>query len=148
MVFWNRHFVLAEHATPSPKYVGDKITVFNIYYCGSSMWILMYRSTTDHVFCIRQTLEKKWEYNKAVHRVLIDFKRAYDSGTVWYSHWVWYPHETGKVIKMCLIVTYNRLEVGRHLSDMFPIKNCVIQEDALSPFLFNFAMEYAIRKFR
>ena len=24
------------------------------------------RSTTDHIFCIRQILEKKWEYNEAV----------------------------------------------------------------------------------
>ena len=23
-------------------------------------------STTDHIFCIRQILEKKWEYNEAV----------------------------------------------------------------------------------
>ena len=31
------------------------------------------RSTTDHIFCIRQTLEKKWEYNKAVHQLFIDW---------------------------------------------------------------------------
>ena len=37
------------------------------------------RSTTDHLFCIRQMLEKKWEYNKAVHQLFIDFKKAYDS---------------------------------------------------------------------
>jgi len=33
-------------------------------------------STTDHIFCNRQTLEKKWEYNEAVHQPFIDFKRA------------------------------------------------------------------------
>jgi hypothetical protein len=32
------------------------------------------RSTTDHVFCIHQILEKKWEYNEAVHQLFIDFK--------------------------------------------------------------------------
>ncbi|MDR0288736.1 MAG: hypothetical protein LBH78_01620, partial [Rickettsiales bacterium] len=37
------------------------------------------RSTTDHIFCIRQTLEKKWEHNEAVHQLFIDFKKAYDS---------------------------------------------------------------------
>ena len=37
------------------------------------------RSTTDHIFCIRQILEKKWEYNEAVHQLFIDFKKAYDS---------------------------------------------------------------------
>ena len=37
------------------------------------------RSTTDHIFCIRQILEKNWEYNEAVHHLFIDFKKAYDS---------------------------------------------------------------------
>ena len=39
-----------------------------------------YRSTTDHLFCIRQILEKKLEYNEAVHQLFIDFNKAYDSG--------------------------------------------------------------------
>jgi hypothetical protein len=39
------------------------------------------RSTSDHIFCIRQILETKWEYNEAVHQLFIDFKKAYDS--VW-----------------------------------------------------------------
>jgi len=37
------------------------------------------RSTTDHIFCIRQILEKKWEYNEAVRQVFIDFKKTCDS---------------------------------------------------------------------
>jgi len=36
-------------------------------------------STTDHIFCIRQILEKKWEHNEAVHQLFIDFKKAYHS---------------------------------------------------------------------
>jgi len=36
--------------------------------------------TTDHIFRIRQILEKKWEYKEAVHQLFIDFKKAYDSG--------------------------------------------------------------------
>jgi len=38
------------------------------------------RSTADHILCICQILEKKWEYNEAVHQLFIDFKKAYDSG--------------------------------------------------------------------
>jgi hypothetical protein len=34
------------------------------------------------------------------------------------------------------------------LSDKFPIQNGLKQGDALSPLLFNFALEYAIRKFQ
>jgi sorting nexin-29 len=37
------------------------------------------RSTTDHIFCIRQILEKIWEYNEVMHRLFIEFKKAYDS---------------------------------------------------------------------
>jgi hypothetical protein len=36
------------------------------------------RSTTGHLLCIRQILEKKWEYNESVHQLFIDFKKAYD----------------------------------------------------------------------
>ena len=37
------------------------------------------RSTIDHIFCIHQILEKKWEYNEEVHQLFIHFKKAYDS---------------------------------------------------------------------
>ena len=35
---------------------------------------------------------------------------------------------------------------SKNLSDMFPIRNSLKQGDALSPLLFNFALEYAIRR--
>jgi len=35
-----------------------------------------------------------------------------------------------KLIKMCLNETYSRVRVGKQLSDMFPITNVLIQEDA------------------
>jgi hypothetical protein len=37
------------------------------------------RLTTGQIFCIRQILEKEWEYNETVHQIFIDFKKAYDS---------------------------------------------------------------------
>ena len=42
--------------------------------------------------------------------------------------------------------TYNRVRVGKHLSDVFPFKNGLKHGDVLSSLLFNFALEYAIRK--
>jgi hypothetical protein len=47
---------------------------------------------------------------------------------------------------MCLNETYWRVQVGKHLSDTFPIRNGFKQGDALSPLLFNFALEYAIKR--
>jgi hypothetical protein len=47
---------------------------------------------------------------------------------------------------MCLNETYSEVRVGKLLSDKFPIQNGLKQGDALSPLLFNFAFEYAVRK--
>ena len=108
------------------------------------------RSTTDHIFCIRQILEKKWEYNEAVHQLFIGFKKAYDSvrREVLYNILIEFgiPKKLIRLIKMCLTETYSRVRVGKNLSDMFPIGNGLKQGDALSPLLFNFALEYTIRR--
>ena len=47
---------------------------------------------------------------------------------------------------MCFSETYSRARVGRFLSDAFPINCGLKQGDALSPLLFNFALEYIIRR--
>jgi hypothetical protein len=49
------------------------------------------------------------------------------------------------LIKMCLNETYSRVHIEKNLSNKFPIQNDLKQGDALSPLLFNFALEYAIR---
>jgi hypothetical protein len=51
-----------------------------------------------------------------------------------------------RLIKMCLTETYSRVRVGKNLSDSFPIRNGLKQGDALLPLLFNFALEWAIRR--
>jgi hypothetical protein len=56
------------------------------------------------------------------------------------------PMKLVRLIKMCLNETYSRVWVDKHLSDTFPIKNSMKQGDALSPLLFNSALEYAIRR--
>jgi hypothetical protein len=42
--------------------------------------------------------------------------------------------------------TYSKVLIGKHLSDSFLIQNGLKQGDALSPLLFNFRLEYAMRK--
>jgi hypothetical protein len=56
------------------------------------------------------------------------------------------PRKLVWLIKICSNETYSNIRIGKHLSDSFPIKNGLKQGDALSPLLFNFALEYAIRK--
>jgi hypothetical protein len=108
------------------------------------------RSTTDQIFCIRQILEKKWEYSETVHQLFVDFKKAYVSvrREVLYNILIEFGifMKLVRLIKMCLNETYSKVHIGKHLSDSFPIQNGLKQGDALSPLLFNFALEYAIRK--
>jgi hypothetical protein len=47
---------------------------------------------------------------------------------------------------MCLNKTTSKLCIDKNLSNAFPLKICLKQGDALSPLLFVFAIEYAIRK--
>jgi hypothetical protein len=56
------------------------------------------------------------------------------------------PKKLVRLIKMCLNETYSKVRIGKLLSDKFPIQNGLKQGDALSPLLFTFALEYAIRK--
>jgi hypothetical protein len=49
---------------------------------------------------------------------------------------------------MCLNEMFSKVCIGKHLSDNFPIQNGLKQGDPLLLLLFNFALEYAIRKVR
>jgi hypothetical protein len=85
-----------------------------------------------------------------VHQLFIDFKKAYDSvrRQDMYNILIEFgiAMKLVRLVKICLNETYSRVRVGKHLSDTFPIKNGLKKGDALSPFLFKFALEYAIRR--
>jgi hypothetical protein len=85
-----------------------------------------------------------------VHQLFIDFKKSYDSArrAVLYNSPIDFgvPMKPDMLIKMCLNETYSIVRIGKQLSESFPIQNGLKQGDALSPLLFNSALEYAIRK--
>ena len=56
------------------------------------------------------------------------------------------PMKLIRLIKMCLTETYSRVQEGKNLSDMFPVRNVLKQGDALSQLLFIFALQHAIRR--
>ena len=91
------------------------------------------RSAADRTLFIRQILEKKWEYKKAVHQLFVDFKRANDSvrREVLYNILTEYgiPMKLVRLIKMCLTETYSRVRVGKNLSYMFSIRCGLNQGD-------------------
>ena len=90
------------------------------------------------------------EYSEAVHELIIGFKKSYDSfrREVMYNILIEFviTMKLVRLIKMCVNETHISVKVGKHLSDMFPIRNGLKQENALLPVLFNFALDYSIRR--
>jgi hypothetical protein len=94
-------------------------------------------------------LERKWEYNETVHQLFVDFKTASDSvrREVLYNILIEFRlDKLVRLINMCLNETYTKVFIVTYLSNHFPIQNGLKQGDALSPLLFNFTLEYGIRK--
>jgi len=62
-----------------------------------------------------------------MHQLFIGSKKAYDSvrREVLYLFPIEFgiPMKLVRLIKMCLNETYNRVQVGKYLSDMFPVKS-------------------------
>ena len=113
------------------------------------MWISTQSSATNHIICICQIIEEKWEYNEAVHYLYVDFKK-YDlfRREVLYNIVIEFgiPMKLVRLIRMCLNETYKTVRLGKHFSDMLPIRYELKEGDDLSPLFFNFALVCAIRK--
>ena len=58
------------------------------------------------------------------------------------------PLKLAWLTKMYLNETHSTVQVRKHLSDMFPIKNGLKQGHTLLPMLFKFAVQYAIRRIK
>jgi hypothetical protein len=72
-----------------------------------------------------------------VHQLFIDFKKACDSikREVLYNILLEFglPKKLVRLIKMCLNESYNKVRIGKYLSDTFPVQNGLKQEVALLP---------------
>jgi len=107
------------------------------------------KSTTDHIFTIRQVMEKFYEYNKDFHILFVDFKQAYDSidcEQLWTTlRNFGIPRKLVRLVKICNQQTYCKVCFMGETSEAFECETGLRQGDALSPILFNLALELIIR---
>lgn len=108
------------------------------------------RSTTDQLFTLRQLLEKCWEFNRDLHNLFVDFKQAYDSiirASLWTAlEELGIPGKLIRMIKVCVEGSYSSIKIEGHYSETFEITTGLKQGDALSPALFNIALEKVVRR--
>ena len=103
------------------------------------------RSTIDHIFTIRNIMEKCWQYNKDIWQIFVYFKQAYDSinrASLWnimaeFS----IPSKLIKLVKACYSNSNACVQVGQRRTTEFEIKSCLRQGCLLSPILFNMILE-------
>jgi len=88
--------------------------------------------------------------NGTVYQLFTDLKKAYDSGRkkVLYNNLIEFVvnMKLVRLIKMCLAETFSTVRNGINLSDMFRFRNGLKQGATPSPLLFNYSLEYAIRR--
>jgi len=110
------------------------------------------RLSTDHIFFTREILGRPREHNKAVHQLFIDFKRTYDPfrREVLYNILTEFviPMKLARPIKMCLNETGSRIRVGKHLFDIFQIKNGLKKEMPCRHYLLTLLWDKPLGGFR
>jgi hypothetical protein len=110
---------------------------------------------TDQLLIRSFAFVRYWRKNGStmrVHQLFVDFKKAHDSvrREVLYNIVIEFEVHMTLVglTNICLNKICSKVRIRKYLSDKFPIQNWLKQGDALSPLLFNFALEYKVRKFQ
>ncbi|KAL4148913.1 hypothetical protein QTP88_003052 [Uroleucon formosanum] len=108
------------------------------------------KSTLDQIHVVKQIIEKSHEFDKDVHLLFVDFKAAY--GSVNRERLLKVIDQLGilrKIIRMiraCMNGSKCKVKYGGEESEKFEVRTGLRQGDALSPALFNIALESAIRE--
>lgn len=94
-------------------------------------------------------MEKYYKYDKDLFMIFVDYKQAYDSIN---RQQLWIvlrnfkiPEKLFKMIEICNSNTYCKVRYQGELSPQFEVQSGLKQGDAMSPILFNLALEKVIR---
>ena len=108
------------------------------------------RSTTEHIFAIRQIIEKSKEFNKSTYIAFIDFKAAFDSvsrDSLWKILQICdVPHELSVLVRQLYTDTRSAVRLASSLSEEFSIETGVKQGCVIAPYLFNCVIDHLMRR--
>jgi hypothetical protein len=87
------------------------------------------RSANDQIFCIRQILKKKLQYNETVHQLLTGFKKAYDSVRREFLYTILLEFGVSmklvRLIKICLNCLHHNVNYLVVIVNLFSLRNNV-----------------------
>jgi len=110
------------------------------------------RSTTDQMFIIRQLYQKSWEFDKEIHTLFVDFKKAYDSihreSLLNIMKEFHFPKKLVNLVSISVMETLIRVQVGNSITDPATVNSGLRQGGSLSPILFNVVLEKVIREIK
>jgi hypothetical protein len=82
-------------------------------------------STVDHIFCLRQLVEKKMAVNQPLHLLFVDLEKTYDSVPL-ENLWKALEHynisnSIIRAIKKLYVNSFSKIKIGKQLSSGFHI---------------------------
>ena len=106
--------------------------------------------TTEHIFAIRQIIEKSKEYNRSTYIAFIDFKAAFDSvsqDSLWKILQIYgVPQERSVLVRQLYTNTRSAVRLASSLSEEFTIETGMKQGCVIAPDLFNCVIDHLMRR--
>jgi sorting nexin-29 len=110
------------------------------------------KSTTDQIFIIRLLYQKTWEFDREIHTLFVDFKKAYDSihreSLINILKEFDFPRKLVNIVSISIMETVVRVKVGNMKSDPVTVKSGLRQGDSILPIIFNLVLEKVIREMK
>lgn len=110
------------------------------------------RSTIDQIFTLKMIQQNSYGQNLRLHILFIDFKRAYhtiDRKMMYQAiNNLGIPDKLTRLIKMTLEGSAGKVVVDGSVTEAFPIRKELRQDDPLSTVLFNLVLEKIMRESR